>query len=187
MNKEKSVIFENIELIEITSKQEPESGFQDIVLTITEYKIDKNGYYLIIGKGKYKNKEVGLKFTVNGNMKNGIIEGNIDKSAFFKDGIAIESIGEISNNFIQILSSLYRLPLKENFSSNKIYFTCFPLEEKDFKLENDDIKTKLFYEDPTNANLYCEIFCNINIPKKEIELLEKDEEYRDNILKIMSN
>lgn len=59
----------------------------------------------------------------------------------------------------------------------------FSLNESPVDLEaREHYKFKMFFQDD-NEDLYCEIFCNIDLAGNVIELHEKDEEYRENIIK----
>jgi hypothetical protein len=88
---------------------------------------------------------------------------------------------------IEIISQLYNQPIVKEFSKERIYFTVFPLNQQKAKLVKGLYKFKLFYDDDNEKNMYSELYLNTNFQKNLIELNEKDEEYRENIVKILSN
>lgn len=77
--------------------------------------------------------------------------------------------------------------MKKGFTKQTISATVFSLNEKNVNLaKNDYYKLKLFFEED-NEDLYSELYLNINTETKEIELHEKDEEYRVPIIKVLTN
>jgi hypothetical protein len=174
-------------MIDITSKTE-DGGFADIVLSIENYKKDDNGNYTILTKGKYKDTIVGLEVFIKGNIKKGIINGSeFDTSAFKIEGITLKSIGEESNNLVKAISELYGSPTDNPFSQEPLAFTSFALEEHEVSLEEKYTRFKVFFDDDNSRGLYFELFINVNIPTKELEIHEKDVEYRQNILKTLTS
>jgi len=163
-----------------------DEGWNDIFLTIIDdTKSDTSHTY--IAKGLYKGTIVGLQITVKSNIEPGIINGQIDgKSGFISDAVTLKSIGKESDEFIKALSELYKVTSSNNFTKKEIRTTAFSLNEKLVDLDKpDNYKLKLFFEED-DEDLYSELFLNINTEKKEIEILEKDEEYRAAILKVLT-
>jgi len=171
-------------MIDITSKTE--EGFKDIILSVERLIKDDKGNLGIVAKGKYKDKTVGLLILVKGGMENGIKDGAFDRQAIYTGGIMFKSIGVESDNLVEALAELYEVKNKKRFSGHLIMFTCCALEEKELDLENRPARFKLFFDDNDSLGLYCELFCNINIPAKEVQIPEKDQEYRGNIIKALT-
>jgi hypothetical protein len=148
----------DIDLVEITSKAE--EGFPDIVLKIVGSNHDNTE---IIAKGKHNQETVGLKIMIEG----------------FK--IKFVSLGQESDNLIKALSTLYELPTSDKFSKSKISFDGILMSA-----ENGEHQYKLFFDPNDESGLYSELYLNINWTTMEIELKEKDEEYRSNLIKAMT-
>jgi len=88
---------------------------------------------------------------------------------------------------VKALSELYKQPTGKIFTKQIVSATAFSLNEKAVNLDKKDYyKLKLFFEE-NNENLYSEIYLNINTDKREIEFHEKDEEYREPIIKVWTN
>lgn len=175
---------DNTEIEEITSRIDPKEGWIDIFLKITkDTKTDTSHIY--IAKGLYKNKTVGLQIEVSSKIGAGIIDGKPDgKSGFVANAVQLKSIGNESDELVKALAELYKKPITKGFTKQIISTTVFSLNEKSVNLEiNDYYKLKLFFEED-DENLYSEIFLNINTEKREIEIHEKDEEYREPIIKV---
>jgi hypothetical protein len=176
-------------LKDITSRIDPTEGWIDIFLKITEdTKTDSSHIYIV--KGLYKNKIVGLKIEVSSNIGAGIVNDELDgENGFVSNAVRLNSIGQESDEFVKALAELYGQSTSKNFSSQTISATAFSLNEKKVNLDkNDYYKLKLFFEED-NEDLYSEVYLNINTNtnKKEIEIHEKDEEYRKPIIEVWTN
>ena len=176
----------NNNLIELTSKQNVEEGWKDLIFTITKKEKLENGYWSLICKAKYKNKIVGLKINIADGIPAGIVNEEIDNTSFASKGVEIYSIGKESDKLIEVISKLYEQPIKSKFESEKLTFTAFPLNKEKAVLENGRFHFKLFFDENKEQNLYAEIFLNPDLKNGTIELNEKDEEYRANIVKLLS-
>ena len=183
-NEDKSA---NLNLVEITSRLNIEDGWFDIFLKVTEDK-KTDSSHIYIAKGLYKNKTVGLQIEVSSKIKAGIVNDEIDsENGFLSNGVKFKSIGTESDEFIKALAELYNQPAVKNFSSKTISATTFSLNDKSVNLQKSDYyKLKLFFEE-NDENLYSEMYLNINTKKQEIEIHEKDEAYREPIIKVLTN
>jgi hypothetical protein len=175
---------QNENLVELTSKSE--EGWKDLVFTITEKEKLKNGLWSLTCKARYKNEVVGLKVNIKDGIPAGIVNNEMEKTSFTKQGVEILSIGKESNNLIKAISELYGQPKKLEFTSQKLSLSLFPLNQEKAVLENGEFKFKLFFDENNERNLYSEIFLNPNLKNGTLELNEKDEEYRMNIVKLLS-
>lgn len=179
--------YENIKLEDITSRFDPEEGWNDIFLKITSEKITKTTH-IYIAKGLYKGKTVGLQIEINSKISAGIVNGQIDnKNGFVTKGIQLKSIGLESDEFVKALAELYKQPTAKGFTKEIISATAFSLNEKPTDLDKQDsYKFKLFFAE-NDEKLYSELYLNINTQTGEIELNEKDEGYREPIIKLLTN
>lgn len=174
-------------LEEITARFNAEEGWNDIFLKITDRK-EKNESVIYIAKGLYKGKVVGLKVEVLKNMMAGLLpSGEVNQNAFYRDGIRFFSIGNESDELVKALSNLYQFPTIKSFPESIVGAMTFSLNEIPVDLKNNEhYKFKLFFQD-NSEDLYCEMYCNLDLLDGVIELHEKDEEYRENIIKTFSN
>lgn len=178
---------DNTQLEDISSRIDHEEGWSDIFLKITEdTKTDTSHIY--IAKGLYKNKTVGLQIEVSSKIGAGIVDGKPDgKAGFMANAVQLKSIGQESDELVKALAELYKQSTNKGFTKQTISATAFSLNEKSVNLDkNDYYKLKLFFAED-DENLYSEIFLNINTDKREIEIHEKDEEYREPIIKVWTN
>lgn len=175
---------DNTKLEEITSRSNPDEGWNDIFLKITEdTKTDTSHIY--IAKGLFKNKTIGLQIEVSSKIGAGIVNGQHDVSAgFVKNAVKFKSIGQESDEFIKALAELYKQTTNNGFTKQPVSAMVFSQNEKVVNLDKADYYAlKLFFAE-SDENLYSEVFLNINTDKHEIEIKEKDEEYREPLIKI---
>lgn len=173
-------------LQEITSRVDTNDSWVDIFLTIvSDTKTDDSHIY--VAKGLYKNNIVGLEIEVSSHIKAGIGNGlERGGSGFASNAVTFKSLGSESDNFVRALAELYEVPTTGGFSSAPLTADIFSLNKRNVNLDKKFYyKLKLFFES-NNEELYSEIFLNINTKAKEVELFEKDEEYRSNIIKILT-
>ncbi|MGA9212750.1 hypothetical protein, partial [Kaistella sp.] len=109
-NKEQKSNSNNIKLEEINSRFDPEEGWSDIFLKITEdTKTDSSHIY--VAKGLYNNTTVGLEIEINSKIGAGIVNGEIDgKVGFVKNAVHLKSLGKESDELVKALSELYKYP-----------------------------------------------------------------------------
>ncbi len=178
---------ENMRLEDITSRIDPTEGWCDIFLKITEETKTETSHIYIV-KGLYKGKTVGLQIAVSSKIGAGIVNGKPNsKGGFVANAVQLTSTGQESDEFIKALAELYKQQLDKGFSKQPISATAFSLNEKTVNLDKSDYyKLKLFFEED-NVNLYSEVYLNINTERQEIEIHEKDEDYREPIIKVWTN
>jgi hypothetical protein len=177
----------NIKLEDITSRMDPAEGWSDIFLKITdETKTDTSHIY--ISKGLYKNYTVGIQIEISSKIGAGIVNGELDgKTGFLGNAVRIKSIGQESDELVKALAELYQIPTEKGFTKHIISATVFSLNDKAVNLNKFDYyKLKLFFAED-DENLYSEVYLNINTDKREIEIHEKDEGYRQPIIKVLTN
>ena len=137
-----------MQLQDITQRIDPEEGFIDVFLKITdETKTDTSHIYL--AKGLYKDKTIGLAIEVNANIPAGIVDGDISaEGSFVPNGVKLSSIGAESDTFIQALAELYGVATTKGFTKDPIYATAFSLNEMPVDLNQSEYyRLKLFFEE----------------------------------------
>jgi hypothetical protein len=179
--------FDNVILEDITSRIDKEEGWSDVYLKITsEIKTDISHVYVV--KGLFCNKIVGIQIEISSKIQAGIVNGQLDsKVGFARNAVQFKSIGQESDEFIKAISNIYKQTTEKGFTKQTVSSTAFSLNEIPVKLDKKNYyKLKLFFEE-NNEELYSELFLNINTKEHEIELHEKDVDYRSNLIKLLTN
>ena len=99
-------------------------------------------------------------------MQLGIIDGEVDKTRFYKQGINFYSVGALSNNFIKALTGLYKTDNKSLMMIDKVESTTFVLDGQPEKFDSDYIKTKIFFDDMDEKGFYSEWYVNVDLKNK---------------------
>jgi hypothetical protein len=172
----------NLKQIDIS--EEPD--FVDLQLTISKYWQDENKNHICFVKGLWQKDTVGFEIAFRPDLKLGIIDGEVDKTRFYREGINFFSVGEISDNFIKAIIWLFKIDTKPLKMLDKIKSTTFVLGGQPDNFDSDYIKSKIFFDDNDEKGFYSEWFINIDLKNKILELKEKDSEYRKNIIKMLT-
>ena len=159
-----------------------EEGFVDLTFDIVEcnrHLVGSNSIeYDVWAKGLYEGKTVGFGLLLSATKK------------LFKPlriGIGINSLGEESDNLLKALAELYGETIPE-LSKMKEYvpagfFVLSNVKNKKDCFDNMKVDVKMFFGNTGDNDYYCEHFLNVDLPNKIIEFREKDEVYRENIIK----
>jgi len=107
--------------------------------------------------------------------------------------LTIKSSGEISDNFLKVLSELYKQEIdstKRFIKSARIAFIDLnEFSKRQFGKEpvnkSEAKEIKIFFEGNT-SDYYAELYLNINEKEHWLELKEKDESYRDQVIKFLA-
>ncbi|WP_114792494.1 hypothetical protein U0035_01920 [Niabella yanshanensis] len=178
---------DTIELEEITTRINPADGWNDVFLKIVkDQKTDSSHIYTV--KGLYKEQVVGLQIEVNSSIGAGIVDGKPNvNSGTARQSVHIRSMGAESDAFVKALAEIYGRHTVNAFRLQPLSVTAFSLNETPVNLDKSGYyKLKLFLEE-YDEDLYSEVFLNINTEKKEIEINEKDWEYRRPIIEFLSD
>lgn len=177
---------QTLTLEDITLFADKEEGFNDIFLKIIEESKTQTTH-IYVAKGLYKNKIVGIKFEIKSNLPKGIeSDGSFAKNGFITNPLKFISLGKETDNLVSALSELYGFPTNKKFTEKNLLISAFSLNQTQPNLDKKgNYKFKLFFENQYE-DMYCELFFNVNTENKTIELLEKDDEYREALIKTLT-
>lgn len=153
----------------------------DLNLTITSIEEDSE-YLVVIGKGLFRGKLVGLKVAFSKGLKPGLVGSEIDKNVFIRKGIIFSTIGSESDELLRAISTLYQVKIETPIFAPCVETTAFALEEKQFDFKKDYVRFKVFFNDQAGEDEYAELFTNIDLENRRLELHEKDSDYRNNVV-----
>jgi len=156
----------------------------DIRLSLTEIS-STDSFVTYKAVSSHEGKKVGLEFTL---AKNKAATDNSPTQI-----LTIKTSGESSDNLLILLSNLYKLKAdqaKHFISSAKLAFVDLNEFAKakfgNDAIPNTDVKEmKLFFE-TEDPNDYAELYVNINDKEHWLELREKDDSYREQVIKFLT-
>lgn len=146
----------------------------DVILSIVKIQDEQSGEKILTAVSSYKGKDVGFEIRLTPQK---------DKNVFHTTGIEIKSLGEISDNFLHVLTTIYQVKDSANMKFIKSISSTYTDLGELAGNKNKGIKTKLFLGDSNDENDYGEVYLNIYEQERRVELAEKDIEYRAAVIK----
>ena len=178
-----------VSLSEITVGMEAD-GFVDLGFSLSSYERLVDGIQVCVARGLHKGSEVSFKFRLPSAWKQGTL-GDTGITTY-QSTVTIESLGTTSDHFVTTLGGLYGGALRPTKMAQAVTFTAISLGGVPSQLEKGPTKIKLFFEpteetDDAYDRYYAEHYLNIDLAAKWVEFHEKDEGYRDAVLRALSN
>ena len=162
-----------------------DEGWFDVDLTITSVSEDDD-HLFVTARGLFRGSPVGLRIHFLKGMKPGLPDGEPDSTAFAEGGIAYESIGVESDRLLRAIAELYGLePFNRQFAA-QVPVTSIALEQYPFDVSKNAVRFKVFFNTNGREDSYAELFTNIDLPNRRLELHEKDEGYRSNVVRALT-
>ncbi len=162
------------------SNLKPNEGFIDVPLSVVSTAVSEN-YYEYDVKAIVNNDTIGIIIKLKKNIPAGFVNGE-PKNMFLSDGIEFVSKGIESDKLLGFLSKNYGLNESNTTIKDSQLFTCANLNESKTNYKTGESRFKIFLEGEED---YAELFVNFNFSKSIISLNEKDEEYREPLIKLM--
>lgn len=136
----------------------------------------------LLAQGIYDGRGVGFAAEIHGEWVEKPLE---DKSAtFYWGNVTLRSIGEPSDNFVEVLSKLYGVPSKSSPMLAEITAQAVGLAADPRRLLEVPVRMKLFFHSQIEGR-YAEVFLNLDVPGRVVQLHEKDQEYRQNVVRAL--
>ncbi len=168
-------------LPEITS--ESEEGLVDLVFRVQEYKRLADGSQSIKAAGLHRGRKVGFKVVLGPTWKMRQLHNNIPLT-ISRGSVSYHREGPESDAFVQILDELYLAQQSPKTMAAEAPFTGISLEGDPEELESGLVKIKLFYE-KDGEDGYAELYTNIDLATLKLEVREKDEGYRRQVVRAL--
>lgn len=160
---------------EIVSKSE--AGYCDLRFRIGEVITAKDGSMAVVAVGLHNKQPVSFEIHLPSCPPS--------KSKFQNATIKLSSRGPESDTFARALAALYKTKAHPKKMKPSTTFTAITLEGDLSKPHDRTVNLKLFYDDD-NENHYAEVFLNLNLRADEVELREKDPQYRTSLVNALT-
>ena len=145
-----------------------------------------NGSINVTAQGEYRGRQVGAQISIRGQMKSGIIDDDVDKTAFYRSGIVVHALSDTTRHLADVFSEIYILPISDAQPLHSLDLTSFALDGDPKLIETHHLNFKVFHDDEDKLGLYFEMFFHIDIPARYVRFDEKDEGYRKNVIRSFS-
>jgi hypothetical protein len=160
-----------------------EEGFVDLVFRVQDCKPLADGSQSIRAAGRHQGREVGFELVLGPTWKKGKLGKDvpIDTS---RGTVSYRRVGPESDAFLEALDELYRAKLSPKAMAADTRFTGISLKGDPGDLASGPVKIKLFYE-KGGEDRYAELYTNIDLAARKLEIREKDEGYRSQVVQAL--
>ena len=166
---------------EVTS--ETEEGFHDLLFLIEKHTVLPDGSQSLRVSGVHRGQRVALEIVLGPAWRAGSL-GKDRALTTYQGRISYRSVGPDSDALLRTLDHLYGTKLSPLSMAKETHFTCITLGGDPRKLGQGRVDAKLFYESQGEGD-YAEIFTNIDLGAKRLEIREKDPDYRSPIVRAL--
>ena len=158
-----------------------EEGFADLTLLLETSPRNVGGVRPLSFVGQRGGTRVSFGATLGPNWR----RSDNPPITTFKGEVTFVRLGELSDAFLRELDRAYDTKLNPPGMVNTVSFTAISLEGNPSRLDAGPVKIKLFFE-PPERDAYAELFLNIDLETKLVQVREKDPEYRRAIVRALS-
>jgi hypothetical protein len=155
----------------------------DVRVPIVAAKFAMDGSATITAQGAYRGRSVGVEIAVRGQMKPGIIGSDVDTTAFYEKGVIVRGSGDMTRHLADVFAEVYITPVRDALPLHQLDLTTIALDGDPILIETEHLNFKVFHDDEDERGLYFEMFLHVDIPAGYVRFDEKDEEYRENVVK----
>lgn len=165
-----------------------EDGFIDCVFKITDLQ-ENVGSYSFNLRASYNEDDLGFKVEVIKNIKAGFdSEMQLIQDHIYPKGVKFFRTGTESDTLLSVLADLYGLSQPQTQMTNKEIFTGIALHQGEIDITAEPIKIKIFGKDQDDdlEENYYESFFNLDLKNGLVFWNEKDQEYREPLIRGLS-
>ncbi len=165
-------------------------GFCDIGLAIEQKTSEPDGSLLLTAAGTYKNEPLALRIAIAPGMRPGAMNpmtGGPQVYSLQRGGVRFERSGEASDRFIARLAQLYHTKSKPKAMADDVHFTAFAFRGDPYKIDSQSVLFELYHDDPANQVPQCVVLFDVNLPGNEVRIREKNQDFRDCVIRILGN
>jgi hypothetical protein len=160
-----------------------EEGFVDLSFALESRKHDSAVGERLVAIGQDGERAVAFAILIESGWKDVKFEG-IDLPTY-QGRIVIESVGPPSDELVRAIDRLYVTNAGATKMQRETRFTGISLGGNPSDLDAGPTKIKLFFESEAEDR-YAEVFLNIDVRARSIELNEKDPDYRRPVVSALS-
>lgn len=165
-----------------------EEGFVDCVFKVLNLTADDEFYHFDMA-ASFEGQEVGLHAKLKKRIGPGFdSDMNLIHEHVYRQGLTLSSIGLESDCLISALAKLYGMaPVIRTMVPSETY-TAIALQQDQTDLASNHVRIKIFGRDDDDApeDDYYESFFNVDLPSGLVYWNEKDEDYREPLMRALS-
>ena len=158
-----------------------EEGFADFDFPLASAAQVDDGGWLISARGQLNKSTIGFDVRLGGEWKSQDVDDGAF-TVFWGDG-AIIRIGAESDNFCSLLQDKYQLTGTSQEMPDLVETMVVSLGTDPVRITEEPLKMKMFVEPEGDESEYAEFFLNVDLRGQVVQFHEKDNEYRENLIK----
>lgn len=162
---------------------ESEEGFRDLLFHVQEHKKMPDGSQSIRGLATHKRRVLGLEVILGPTWQAGSLGKDVPLVTY-SGTVTYRSTGSDSDAFVQVLDEVYGTKLTPKGMAIETRFTGISLGGDPRDLTKGPVKIKLFFESGGQDD-YAELYTNIELATRRLEVHEKDEGYRLQVIRAL--
>ena len=158
-----------------------EEGFADFDFPLASAAQVDDGGWLISARGLLNKRTIGFDVRLGGEWK----AQDVDDGAltvFWGNGALIRSGGE-SDDFCGLLQDKYQLAGSSRVMPDLVETMIVSFGTDPIRITEEPLKMKMFVEPEGDESEYAEFFLNVDLRGQVVQFHEKDNEYRENLIK----
>jgi len=174
-------------LPEVRCDQKTE-GFCDILLAVEQKSTAQDDALLVTAAGTYKNDVLELRIAIAPDMKPGSMNPVTlapQTYSLRRGGIRFERVGPASDRLVARIAELYHTKSHPKAMQSDVHFTAFAFRGDPEKISFREVLFELSQDDPANQVPQCEMLLDVNLSDGEIRLREKNQDFRECIMRIL--
>jgi hypothetical protein len=170
--------------IEVDSSE----GFSDLRLPVSSYRCDSKGGCTIESRGVYEGRTVTVRILIASGMRENKSDELTGKGSLFaqKGGVSLQFDRGSGRDFVLLLSSIYKIPVRDPSPPSVLSMTAVPLDGDPQSIRSAPLRFKVFHhDDDPDASDYFELYVDPDLPRRIVNINEKDVGYREGILRAL--
>ena len=160
-----------------------EHGFVDLDLPLAEVSDKESGTVRFVTRGAFDNEMLGFAVDVHSEWKAQPLQGA--DAVFYWGAVTLRSIGPASDAFIRLVARLYGRRIGTPHMLAEIKAQAVGLNSDPRKIKSTPVHMKLFFHSDIEDR-YAEVFLNVDAGSKVVQFHEKDEDYRVNVIRALT-
>jgi hypothetical protein len=162
---------------------ETEEYFHDLVFFADSAVQLSNGSQALRASGRHRGRPLAFEVRLGPTWKAGSLGKDVPLTTY-QGTVTYHSLGLASTRFLQALDEIYGTGLKPVQMRADTVFTGISLAGDPRHLDGGPVRIKLFYE-AGGEDGYAELYTNIDLSTHRLEIHEKDEAYRSQIIQAL--
>src|SRR5262245_27543539 len=166
---------------QLAARNVGENGFADLDLPLKDISRGASSEFYLTAQGDFEGRSVGFTVMVGAGWK---VQENAGFVAHWGT-VALRTLGDSSDAFVELLAKLYGKSLSTPHMLPEVVAQAVGLGTDPRRLMSEPQRMKLFFYSE-DEDRYAEVFLNVDLAQRLIQFHEKDQEYRGNVLRALT-